>query len=354
MRVYVYAIAKNEAKFARRWMASMAEADGIYVLDTGSTDGTPDILRSLGAHVAERVITPWRFDVARNESMKLVPDDADILVCTDLDEVLLPGWRRALETAWKPACTTGRYEYVWSFEADGSDGVKFWYEKAHRPGVCQWTHPVHEVLRYTVPKVYCDVPGMRLEHHPDPTKSRGEYLGLLEMSVEEDPANERNRHYLGREYMFHGQWEKAVETLEAYLAMPNAIWRPERAAAMRYIARCRLELGALETAELWLLRATYEAPEQREGFVELGQLMHDQERWAECERYCRKALDITTRDLNYTTMPEAWGTKPWDLLSLACWHQGHVQWAINCVREALKLEPDNKRLRTNLELMEAR
>ena len=39
-RVYVYAICKNEEKFAARWMASMGEADGVYVLDTGSTDGT--------------------------------------------------------------------------------------------------------------------------------------------------------------------------------------------------------------------------------------------------------------------------------------------------------------------------
>ena len=48
-RVCVYAICKNEAKFARRWMASMSEADDIVVLDTGSTDGTPQLLRSLGA-----------------------------------------------------------------------------------------------------------------------------------------------------------------------------------------------------------------------------------------------------------------------------------------------------------------
>ena len=47
--VCVYAICKNEAKFARRWMDSMSEADHIVVLDTGSTDGTPQLLRSLGA-----------------------------------------------------------------------------------------------------------------------------------------------------------------------------------------------------------------------------------------------------------------------------------------------------------------
>ena len=42
-RVYVYAICKNERAFAARWMQSMREADGVYVLDTGSTDGTPEI-----------------------------------------------------------------------------------------------------------------------------------------------------------------------------------------------------------------------------------------------------------------------------------------------------------------------
>lgn len=36
MKIYVYAIARDEEKFAERWMTSMSEADGIYVLDTGS------------------------------------------------------------------------------------------------------------------------------------------------------------------------------------------------------------------------------------------------------------------------------------------------------------------------------
>ena len=53
-RVCVYAICKNEAKFARRWMDSMSEADHIVVLDTGSTDGTPQLLRSLGASARGR------------------------------------------------------------------------------------------------------------------------------------------------------------------------------------------------------------------------------------------------------------------------------------------------------------
>ena len=72
MKVVVYAICKNEAKFAERWMASMAEADQIVVLDTGSADGTAEKLRALGASVTVETIAPWRFDTARNRSLDLV------------------------------------------------------------------------------------------------------------------------------------------------------------------------------------------------------------------------------------------------------------------------------------------
>ena len=103
MRVYVYAISKNEEKHARRWMASMTEADGVYVLDTGSTDDTTTILRELGAHVSEERIEPWRFDTARNRSMELLPEDADIVLVHDgaralvTDEVIEAALRSAEE-----------------------------------------------------------------------------------------------------------------------------------------------------------------------------------------------------------------------------------------------------------------
>ena len=70
----------------------MQEADQVVVLDTGSDDGTAGLLRARGASVTEESVSPWRFDTARNRSLELVPEDADICVCTDLDEVFHPGW----------------------------------------------------------------------------------------------------------------------------------------------------------------------------------------------------------------------------------------------------------------------
>ena len=158
----------------------MKEADEIYVLDTGSDDGTPELLEDLGAKVTVEVITPWRFDVARNHSLDLVPEDTDICVCTDLDEVFQPGWRKQVEQAWLPGTDRLLYHYTWNFLPDGREGLTFWYDKIHRRHGCRWVNPVHEILQYDggVPQSqYAE--GVRLEHHPDQAKSRGQYLALL-------------------------------------------------------------------------------------------------------------------------------------------------------------------------------
>ena len=147
-KVCVYAICKNEEKFAKKWYESMSEADYVCVLDTGSNDNTVDILRELGARVESRVISPWRFDVARNLSMELIPDDTDICVCTDLDEVLLPGWRKKLEKNWEKDLNCLFYRYNWSLDKKNQPKVSFYLGNIHDRNHYQWTHPVHEVLSF--------------------------------------------------------------------------------------------------------------------------------------------------------------------------------------------------------------
>ena len=78
-KVCVYAICKNEGQFVNRWLDSMAEADEVVVLDTGSTDDTVERLRAGGARVAVETISPWRFDTARNRSMELLMESGPSL-----------------------------------------------------------------------------------------------------------------------------------------------------------------------------------------------------------------------------------------------------------------------------------
>ena len=128
MKIVVYAITKDEEKFVNRWYNSMKEADDIYVLDTGSTDNTVELLSKLGVHVKTEIINPWRFDVARNKSLDLVPQDTDICVCTDIDEVFTSGWRKKLEEVFNDSNRL-RYNYIWSFDKYGNPAVNFYQEK---------------------------------------------------------------------------------------------------------------------------------------------------------------------------------------------------------------------------------
>jgi Glycosyl transferase family 2. len=124
-KIAVYAICKNEEKYIEQWVSSMSEADSIFVLDTGSTDNSVLKLKELNVNVVSQIINPWRFDVARNRSLELVPEDFDICVCTDFDEIFHKGWREIIEEKWLPNTKQLKYRYTWNFNSNGSEGTVF-------------------------------------------------------------------------------------------------------------------------------------------------------------------------------------------------------------------------------------
>ncbi|MBQ7713328.1 MAG: tetratricopeptide repeat protein [Oscillospiraceae bacterium] len=335
-------------------MRSASEADWVCVLDTGSTDDTVALLRAHGAIVEQKRIEPWRFDDARNESMKLIPPEADVCCCVDLDEQFRPGWRAALEAAWKPDTTRARYRYTWSFNPDGSEGVVFYPEKFHKNGCYRWKHPVHEILEYVGEGAERVVTarGVQLDHHPDAAKSRAQYLPLLELAVAEAPEDDRCRHYLGREYLYRGEWQKAIDTLRAHLALPSATWADERAASMRFIARCYRHLGRDDLAAAWYHRAIAEAPHLREPYVDYASLLYDHGNWEGVAYFARCALAVTERGATYITEGYAWGALPWDYLAIAEWNLGRADEAAEACRRAVALAPEEERLQNNLAIFE--
>lgn len=355
-RICVYAIAKNEEKFAARWAESMSEADEIVVLDTGSDDRTVEILSTF-PHVTvhSRKITPWRFDTARNVSLSLVPEDADYCVCTDLDEVFKKGWRQALEKALSSDPDLISYRYTWSFNEDKTENTVFNIEKIHRRHGFLWTHPVHEVLTHTgdKPPKRAFAPELRLYHLPDDKKSRAQYLPLLEMSVSECPEDDRNMHYLGREYMFHRRYEEAITTLKRHLSLKSALWKDERCASMRYIALCCDRLNKPSDAFLWHLQSCTEAPWLREPFVETAQFLYRRKNWHGVIFFCEKALEITSRTATYISDSSVWAEKPYDLLSIAYYYTGDMKKAAENAEAALTYCPDNERIKGNLSLFRA-
>jgi len=352
-KVCVYAICKNESKFIERWVKSMSEADAIYVLDTGSTDNSMEIFKKLGVNAKSEVITPWRFDVARNKSLDMVPLDTDICVCTDLDEEFTPGWRAKLEAIWNENTHKVKYNYNWSFDEYGNPATTFYIEKIHRRKGYKWVHPVHEVLNVIENEVSVLAPEITLNHYPDRTKSRSSYLPLLELSVEEEPNDDRNMHYLGREYMYYGRYQESIDTLIRHLNLPTAKWDAERCASMRFIGRCYLNLKRPKEAEMWFKEAIKEASYLRESYVELAQLYLDQKRYEEAYQLLSNAFRIKEKAPIYINEAFAWNDYIYELMGLVCFNLKLYPESLSYMEEALKINKDSDRLKSNYEIIKS-
>jgi glycosyltransferase involved in cell wall biosynthesis len=356
-KVCVYAICKNEASFVDSWMDSMSEADEIIVTDTGSTDNTVEKLRERGAIVYVDIVTPWRFDVARNVSLSHVPEDVDICVCTDFDELFEAGWRQKLEYAWakydtKPSGSTvktGSYLYNWSLKADGSPDIQFTYFKIHERHGFTWVYPIHEIIRYTgdLPVDTVIIEDLVLNHYPDPTKSRGSYLPLLETAVAEKPFDDRVTYYLGREYMYTGEWQKCIDTLKTHLALPSATWNEERCASMRWIAHSYSVIGNVNEAYSWYYRAIAEASHLRDPYVEFAKMTYLLNDWSTLFFLVEEALKIVNKSTTYVNMGYSWDYTLNDLGAIACYNLKMYDRSIYHSEVALAFDVSDQRLINN-------
>lgn len=355
LKVCVYAISKNEEQFVDRWYNSMKEADTIYVLDTGSTDNTVEKLKKYGAIVKTEIIKPWRFDLARNKSLDMIPLDFDVCICTDLDEVFLPGWRNVIEQIWDNNTDQLAYNYNWSLDNNNHPLVNFYIEKIHSRNNFKWTHPVHEVLTKIKQdnKIKKYTNDITLNHYPDLNKSRKSYLKLLELSVKEDPNDDRNMHYLGREYMYYKKWNKAIDTLICHLNLKSATWKDERCASMRFIARCYSNLNRYDEAKMWLNKAINEAPYLRDPYIEKALLEYDLNNFKEVKKLCLKALKITNHEKTYINEIFSWNETIYDLLSICYFYEQKYSLALKNINKALKIKPNDKRLKNNKKIIKA-
>lgn len=340
MKIAVYTIALNEKAFVERWYKSAKEADYLLIADTGSTDSTVAYAKNLGINVIRIAVKPWRFDDARNAALAALPIDVDYCVALDMDEELQPGWRQELESL-APQVTRPRYRYTWSWNPDGSPGLVYGGDKIHTRRNYRWKHLVHEVLTCTTSEVQSWTK-LEIHHHPDETKSRGQYFELLAQSVLEDPADDRNCFYNARELYFHNKWAEAVLEFKRHLSLPKAQWKPERAASMRYLAK--MEESERES---WLLKAIAESPNSREPRVDLAQHYYSKGLWLDCYAAAHSALRITEQPLEYLVESDAWGYLPHDLIAIASHNMDKPNEALEHGEKAAALAPWIDRLQEN-------
>ena len=269
------------------------------MLVNNTTDKTAEIFSDLGAVVKVGPLDPFRFDAARNLALDMVPQNADLCVCSDLDDIWPAGWRNRLEQQW-------RGEDCLRYKLLTSNG-EVWADKIHTRNDWYWEHPCHEILEWLrvdkPPKK--DVTDIEVRHCPDQAKVRN-YLPLLEMDAWTNPENARALHYLGREYMYQGRWNEALGFLQK--SVKHETWLEQKGASYRFMSRCAYRTGNTAAAVSWLYQAIATYP-GRESFVDMAWLCYQNQEWAGAVYFVDQALKIT-KPGSYPSEYAAWCDYP--------------------------------------------
>jgi hypothetical protein len=169
---------------------------------------------------------------------------------------------------------------------------------------------------------------------------------LLAVSVKEDPNCVRNAFYYARELVFNYKWQEAANALEDYLKRPDATYKYDRCYAMRLLGQCydALALDGLK----WYRQACIEAPDTREPWIDLAKAAYQKSDWHECLYAAMSGLKIVHKLEIYTTSAASWDYRLHDFAALSAYNLGLKEIAIEQGELALKLDPENERLKTNL------
>ena len=287
-------IVKNESRVIRRCLDSVLPFIHHWVIvDTGSTDGTQDIIRrhlaELPGELHER---PWKnFGHNRSEGLDLARGKADYILIMDADEVfevpagfrlptledeqymILHRHRSSAETSWELG-TLVKASLPWRYE-----GV------LHEHIACDLPHR-RTPLRGPVVWGYFDS-----ARNVDPKKKYANDARVLEEALRDEPDNARYVFYLAQSYRDSDELDKAIDTYERRVRMGG--WEEEVYYALLQVGvlrrRAKRDSASIVAS---LLRAYQYRPTRAEALVELAAHHRAAHEWALAELFARAALSI--------------------------------------------------------------
>ncbi len=344
----------------------------IVVLDTGSSDGTPEIARRY-ADVFE-VFTECNepptadggivdFSAARNRSFDLATkpwvmwiDSDDVLAGGEhLERLIAIGETNRGDRDW---CYLFPYEYV--YDQNGRCVCRHYRERlVSRRGSMRWVNPVHEVM---VPSedarlslVPCDDVVFRHQRQRSKkSQESGRNLRILQNFVEvEGSTDARQFYYLGLEYANAGNAEKAVEWLSRYVGVSG--WKDEKTMAALKLSEIFYGLGRHQEGIVWAFRAIEESENWGEGYFAIARgyyyLATQGERggdirrnWEKCAHFAKVGLGLPPTRTMLFINPMERDLDAHVCLTMALSQLGDARGALEHAEIAFKVAPDDPNL----------
>lgn len=346
-------IVRDEAEMLPDCLASIRSvADEIVVVDTGSTDGTPEIARRAGARVSHFA---WcdDFAAARNAA----PDQAHgrWVLQIDADERLTaPGGgpadgaalRRALASPPRQVLAADALRVPLRNVAEGVEGTvplpRLFPRRADRRYVRRihetpWPPELH--ARFSRLEGY---ELLHLGYAPDVQEKRGKAdrnLRLSEMAVRERPEDADSHYYYGRELDRAGRPAEALaQFAEAWNRMPP--WAAGSVTWWFTVVALGEAFNANGNAELvvgWVGQLLGQFPNVAHLHFLRGDALRLLGRHDEAVQELRRAIELPPG----AAVWEPWTTKAfaWNAIGAVCEEQGRPDLAVPMYRESLTLGP---------------
>ncbi len=356
-------IVKDEAPNLPRALNSLqGVADELLVVDTGSTDGTPDLARQLGARVL-RFDWTGSFSDARNFALEQARGEWALIM--DADEELHPADAPLVRRLLGQEDVEAYIFTAVSFLGDkpGPDTLVDHrvYLVRRRPEY-RYTGVLHENILDRVQEAR---PGARIEVAP----VRVLHYGYLESELARKGKRERNlrileerlrcapddpflEYALAIEYLALGELDRARDLfMGALRAGPEA---PFRSDLFSKLAFCLRQLGD-RTGELaWLQQAAEEYPDYTDIWFQLALAYRENERWVEAETCLRLCLALGEAPSHYQSLRGCGGYRAWLALGEVYESKGSPVAARKAYLGCLQADPENREALDRLVRLTAR
>jgi glycosyltransferase involved in cell wall biosynthesis len=221
----VYTILKNEAKYIEKWLYYADPFDYKVLLDTGSTDGSWEMLQEAAAKdpkliIEQKTFTPWRFNVARVHNLSMVPTDTKWCLSPDLDEYFSINTHDEMERIIDavPHITNIACDRLDIYSRTVRVGPPNYIptNKIHRYGDYTWVQPIYEHLKWKHSNYEKELysPDIFLVHDQDFNKQeRPElYFKMLDEEYNTNPSNTWCLWYLINHYYKTKNLEMFIKT----------------------------------------------------------------------------------------------------------------------------------------------
>ena len=368
----IVVISKNEANTISKLTASLKEFQDrggeMLLTDTGSTDGTVELARSLGwkvTEVGEKFITTidkelveqinnrfivdgeepivkegsrlFDFAAARNYALSLASNN---MICSlDADEAYtkfdIDELNRLIDEGWEQF----EYQFVYQHDQWGGAAIQFVQCKFFDRRKIQWTNIVHEVVEGNAKRMLLPESVIKLEHWQEAGKeSRGGYLPGLAYDCYFNQEKDRQSHYLARELMWTDRPRSAIKEFLRHIEMNK--WPTEKAQSCIFVGDCFGMLNQPQEQLEWYNLGFYNDSNRREALIKIAAFYLHNKNYKACLAFTKASLEIPWTDY-YANDKSHYEDYPHFLLYTAYGWDGQIEEAKFHLNRALELKPLN-------------